>query len=205
MPYDAHLFIDGNLPSQGSDILQIADPDSDSAVAIMHRLRGSPYTHIPKNQQRPELRNYGDPTRGVTPEQVEEIADFNRTVVRLMCDGMAQHWDLLQRQLPQDDHSQSVLQRIRTQGQPKWLAQWVPHALQPAGPDDESTDTLAIYRAYLAWHEEHGEGERPATRRAVTEAVKRHYALRLAGADHGYLDGNRTITRSCPGWVLATD
>ena len=204
VPFDAHAFIDGNIPAQGSDVLQIADPDSDSAVAIMHRLRGSPYTHIPKDQQRPELRDYGNPTRGVTPEQVEEIADFNRTVVRLMCDGMAQHWDLLQQQLPQDVYSQSVLRRVQTLGQPEWLEQWVPYALQPAGTDDESTHTLAIYQAYLTWHDEHGEGERPATRRAVTEAVRRHYGLQLGEAGHGHLDGRRTATRSCPGWGLAT-
>ena len=205
VPFDAHLFIDGNLPAQGSDLLQIADPDSDSAVAVMHRLRGSPYTHIPKDRQRPELRDYGNPTRGATPEQVADVGEFNCTVVRLMCDGMAEHWDLLQQPLPQDDYSQSVLQQVRTLGQPGWLAQWVPHALQPAGPDDESTDTLAIYRAYLAWHDENGEGERPATRRAVTEAVKRHYELGLGEAGHGYLDGKRTVTSSCPGWELASE
>ena len=204
VPYDAHLFIDGNVPSEGSDILQIADPDSDSAAAIMHRLRGSPYTHIPKNQQRPELRTYGDPTRGVTPEQVADIAEFNATIVRLMCYGMAEHWDLLQQQLPQDDYSQSVVQRIQTRGQPEWQAQWLPHALKPAGPEDEPTHTLAIYQSYLAWHDEHGEGERPAMRRAVTEAVKRHYQLQLGEAGHDDLDGKRTATASCPGWVLAT-
>ena len=204
VPFDAHLFIDGNLPSQGSDILQIADPDSDSAAAIMHRLRGSPYEHIPRERQRPELRDYGSPTRGVTAEQVADVAEFNGTIVRLMCDGMAEHWDLLQQPLPQDEHSESVVQRIRTQGQPDWLAQWVPHALQQAGPDDEPTDTLAIYQAYLAWHDERGEGERPATRRAITEAVRRHYGLQLGAAGHGYLDGRRTATRSCPGWALAS-
>ena len=204
VPYDAHLFIDGNVPSEGSDILQIADPDSDSAVAIMHRLRGSPYTHIPKNRQRPELRDYGNPARAVTPEQVEDIAEFNRTIVRLMCDGMATHWDLLQQQLPQDDYSESVLQRIQALGQKEWQAQWLPHALKPAGPEDEPTHTLAIYQFYLAWHNEHGEEERPATRRAVTEAVKRHFQLQLGEAGHDDLDGKRTVTTSCPGWMLAT-
>ena len=204
VPYDAHPFIDGNVPSAGSDILQIADPDSDSAVAIMHRLRGSPYTHIPKNEQRPDLRNYGDPARAVTPEQVADIAEFNRTVVRLMCDGMAEHWNVLQQQLPQDDYSESVLQRIQTRGQPEWQAQWLPHALKPAGPEDEPTHTLAIYQSYLAWHDENGEGERPATRRAVTEAVKRHFQLQPGEAGHDDLDGKRTVTRSCSGWVLAT-
>ena len=204
VPYDAHLFIDGNLPAQGSDVLQIADPNSDSAAAIMHRLRGSPYTHIPKEQQRPELRNFGDPTRGATAEQTADIAEFNRTIVRLMCDGMAEHWDLLQQPLPQDDHSMSVVRWIQARGQPEWQAQWVPHALEPAGPDDEPTDTLEIYKAYRAWHDEHGEGERPAKRRAVTEAVKRHYRLQPGEAGHGYLDGKRTATLTCPGWALAT-
>ena len=204
VPFDAHLFIDGNVPAQGSDILQIADPGSDSAVAIMHRLRGSPYTHIPKEAQRPELRNYGDPTRGATAEQAAEIAQFNCTVVRLMCDGMAEYWDLLQQPLPQDAYSQSLIQQLQTRGQPEWLAQWVPYALKPAGPGDEPTDTLAIYKCYLAWHDEHGEGERPAKRRAVTEAVKRHYRLQPGEAGHGYLDGKRTATQTCPAWALAT-
>ena len=204
VPYDAHLVIDGNLPSWGSDILQIADSGSDSAVAIMHRLRGSPYEHIPKEAQRPELRNYGNVARGVTPEQSAEIAEFNRTVVRLMCDGMAEYWDLLQQRLPQDDYSQSVIQQLQTRGQPAWLAQWLPHALKPTRPGEEPTHTLAIYKCYLAWHDEHGEGERPQTRRAVTEAVKRHYRLQPGEAGHGYLDGKRTATQTCPGWALAT-
>ena len=171
----------------------------------MHRLRGSPYTHIPKDRQRPELRDYGNPSRGATPEEAEDIAEFNRTIVRLMCDGMAEHWDLLQQRIPQDDHSRSVIQQLRTRGQPEWLAQWVPHALKPAGLDDEPTDTLAIYKAYLAWHEDTDEGGRPETRRAVTEAVRRHYQLQLGATGHGYLGEKRTGTRTCPGWVLATE
>ena len=160
----------------------------------MHRLRGSPYTHIPKDLQRPELRDYGNPARAVIPEQVEEIAEFNRTIVRLMCDGMAEHWDLLQQQLPRDDYSESVLQRVQTLGQPEWVSQWVPHALKQAEPDDAPTHTLAIYKSFFAWHTEHGEGERPASRRAVTEAVKRHYELRLGEAGHDDLNGKRTAT-----------
>ena len=38
LPYSAHLFIDGNEPKQGNDLLRIADPDSDNAKAVVRRL-----------------------------------------------------------------------------------------------------------------------------------------------------------------------
>ena len=205
VPYDAHLFIDGNVPSEGSDILQIADPDSDSAVAIMHRLRGSPYTHIPKNPAAARITRLREPGKGSHPEQVEDIAEFNRTIVRLMCDGMATQWDLLQQQLPQDDYSESVLQRIQALGQKEWQAQWLPHALKPAGPEDEPTHTLAIYQFYLAWHDRARRG------RASSNKARRYRGCQTtfsscnwARRGHDDLDGKRTVTTSCPGWMLAT-
>ena len=85
VPYSAHLFIDGNLPKQGQDLLQISDPDSDSSKAVKRRLRGSPFTQIPEAKQRGELYDYGNPANANTPEEADDIAAFNATIVRLMC------------------------------------------------------------------------------------------------------------------------
>ena len=201
VPYSAHLFMDGNLPKQGQDLLQISDPDSDSAKAVKRRLRGSPFTQIPETQQRGELYDYGNPANANTPEEADDIAAFNATIVRLMCDGMAQHWDLLMKTLPMDGHSQALIDELQNLGKPTWQVKWLPLVLKAAGPDDEITNTLAIYQAYLDWHDENDEGK-PASRRAVSEAVKQRYGLQLGEQDHGYLNGKRATTNACPGWKL---
>ena len=36
-------------------------------------------------------------------------------------------------------------------------------------------DTYSVYRSYLVWHEANGDGNPPATRRAVTDALFDHY------------------------------
>ena len=202
VPCDAHLFIDGNMPQQGQDLLQISDPDSDSGQAVIRRLRGSPYVQIPEDQRRSELVNYGNPAKGCTPETKDDIADFNRTIVRLMFDGMVTHWDLLANELPKDVHSRQVISELQDLGKPEWQVKWLPNALIAAGPDVESTNTLAIYQHYLEWHDAHGEGK-PASRRAVSDAVKQHYGLQLGEPGHGYLDGKRAATNETPGWVLS--
>ena len=203
VPYNAHLFIDGNLPTQGNDLLQIGDPDSDSAKAVMRRLRGSPYTAIPEVQQRPELFDYGNPARARNPQEADDIANFNRTIVRLMFDGMALHWPLLIVQLPNESYGKSLIYDLQNRGKAEWLVKWLPHALKSTGPGEEDTHTLAIYQSYLDWHDENGEG-RPVPRRGVSEAVKTHYGLKPGAPSHDYLNGKRTATKYCPGWTLST-
>ena len=203
VPYDAHLFFDGNVPKQGQDLLQISNPNSDSSQAVIRRLRGSLYAQIPEDERRSELVNYGNPAKGCTPEtKKEDIADFNRTIVRLMFDGMATHWDLLMNDLPKDMYSRQVISGLQELGKPEWQVEWLPYALIKAGPDDEPTNTLAIYKHYLEWHDAHGEGN-PASRRAVSEAVKQYYRLELGDPSHGYLGGKRAATNETPGWVLS--
>ena len=201
LPYDALLFIDGNLPKQGQDLLQIGDDSNDSSDAVAERLRGSPYVQIPAEKQRSELMNYGNPSGGDTPEKAANITAFNATIVRLMCDGMAKHWDLLMEQLPKDGHSQHLIDELRNLGRPEWYSKWLPFALRAASPEDKSTDTLAIYQSYLYWHDENGEG-RPATRRAVSEAVVARYGLQLGERKNHQVDGKKVATNVCPGWVL---
>ena len=201
VPYDAHLFIDGNVPEQGQDLLRIAG-SSDGAEAIKDRLRGSPYAQIPKDKQRAELRDYGNPSRARNDQEADEIAEFNRTIVRFMFDGMAQHWDLLCGELPRDQYSSLVVENLQDRGKARWLVEWLPEVLRLTGDFEVDTHTLAIYWSYLAWHDENGEGK-PASRRAVTEAVTKHYCLRL-----GYQykvkddDGKRIGTQNCDGWTL---
>ncbi len=201
-PYDAHLFIDGNWPRQGQDLLHIAAVGHDGAEAIRSRLRGSPYTQIPEDERRSELLTYGDPAGGTTPEKAADIAAFNRTIVRLMCDGMAQHWLLLSdEELPRDDYSRQVIDTLQNLGQAEWFVQWLPYALRPTKPDEKDTNTLAIYWSYSLWHDENGEGK-AATRRAVTNAVRKRYGVKLApprkckGAD------KPMATQDCLGWTL---
>ena len=204
VPYYAHLFIEGNLPPQGQDLLRIADTGNDNAKAVLRRLRGSPYTQIPKGQRRPELADYGNPARGGTPEAAADIADFNRTIVRLMCDGMATHWDLLAHgALPEDAHSRQVIDGLQELGKPEWQVKWLPEALKPAGPEDETAHNKATYQSYLDWHEENGEGK-AATAKAVREAIADYYkvqeretSIRIPGVAHPQK------VKKYDGWTLA--
>lgn len=201
LPYDAHLFIDGNIPEQGQDLLRIAGA-SDGAAAIKDRLRGSPYSQIPKDQQRSEWRDYANPGRAHNDQEAEDIAELNRTIVRLMFDGMAQHWDLLTEELPRDQFSSQVVQNLENRGKARWLVEWLPQVLRPTGKCESDTHTLAIYCSYLAWHDEHGEGK-PVSRRAVTEAVATRYDLQLGPHPKVDHDGKRVETKNTKGWTLA--
>ena len=202
LPYDAHLFIDGNVPEQGQDLLRIAG-SSDGAEAIKDRLRGSPYAQIPKDQQRGDLRDYGNPNRARNKREAADIADFNRTVVRLMFDGMAQHWAMLLEVLPQDDYSSQVVEKLKNRGKARWVVEWLPHVLRPTVDCEEDTHTFAIFSSYLAWHDENGEGK-PAARRKVTDAVLKYYGVVL-GARCDLKVGERKIaSTSCIGWTLAS-
>ncbi len=201
LPYSAHLFVDGNMPRQGSDLLQIANPDSDNAKAVKSRLRGSPYAQIPEAQQRPELLDYGDPSRAANPQETADIADFNRTILRLMLDGMAKHWDLLMEPLPHDSHSQKLIDSIQALGKAEWLVQWLPHALQPAGPHDFVATSRLVYVDYNAWHEEHGEGK-PINAGVVGKAIINHYSITPRNTSQR-VDGRSVRTTYYDGWTLA--
>ena len=176
--YDAHLFIDGNVPEQGQDLLRISG-SSDGAEAIKDRLRGSPYARIPDDQRRRELRDYGNPSNARDQQQADDIAYFNRTIVRLMFDGMVQNWAMLtDGVLPQDDYSSQVVEELQNRGKPEWQVKWLPRVLKPTGPEEDDIHTLAIYQSYLDWHDANGEG-RPVARRRITDVVKLHYGLVL--------------------------
>ena len=203
VPFSAHLFLDGNIPQQGQDLLQISNPDSDSAAAVRRRLRGSPYEQIPVKDHDKTLVNYGNPDKPGGATVKADVEAFNRTIVKLMLDGMAQHYKLLMEPLPVDDHSRQVIDDLQNLGQAEWLTEWMPHALKPTKPGEDDTHTLAIYQSYLDWHDDNGEG-RPVSRRRVSEAVKKRYGLKLGAADHHYLNGKRTATNYCLGWTLAT-
>ena len=95
VPCDAHLFIEVDWLQQGRDLLPVSAIGSESAEAVRSRLRVSPYVQISKDEWRPEFRVYGDPAGGTTPEKSANIEAFNKTIVRLMFDGMAKHWVLL--------------------------------------------------------------------------------------------------------------
>ncbi len=88
-----------------------------------------------------------------------------------------------------------------TRGKPQWQRKWLPGVLRPADRGEETTHTLAIYHSYLCWHEEYGEG-RMATRRAVTEAVTRHYGFKVGHRFCVTIRGNKKARHDCPGWVL---
>ena len=203
--YDAHLFIDGNLPRQGQDLLSIATPGNDSAEAIKSRLRGSPYSQIPEEEQRPELQTYGDPSRASSPETKEEINHFNRTLVRLMFDGMYTHYDLLvDNPLPKDEHSSQVVQELQNSAKPEWQVKWLPQVLRQAEEGETSTHTLEVYESYLSWHDENAEGK-PESRRAITNAVTQYYKkMTLGEQDHQRRDGKQISYYYCPGYALAT-
>ena len=205
VPYDAHLFIDGNWPHQGQDLLHISATGSDSAEAVRSRLRGSPYTQIPVPERKPELRNYGDPADGTTSEKAADIEEFNKTIVRMMLDGMTTHWQLLSEgELPQDEYSRQVIDELQTRGRAEWLVQWVPLALRPTMPGEACTHTLAVYWRYLAWHDEHGEGK-PATRRAVTVALSGHYQVKMGARLNVPVDGKQKAANYLPEWALAEE
>ena len=203
VPYYAHLFLEGNLPKQGQDLLQIADTGNENAKAVMRRLRGAPYIQIPQSQRRPELADYGNPARGGTPEAAADIEAFNATVVRLMCDGMATHWDLLAHgALPEDAHSHQVIDGLQKLGNPEWQVKWLPGVLKTAGPEDETAHNKAIYQSYRDWHEENGEGK-AATAKAVLDAIAAYYkvqgrrtSIRIPGGD------NPLTVKKYDGWTL---
>ncbi len=186
---------------QGQDLLRISG-GSDGAEAVKDRLRGSPYAQIPKDQQRAELRDYGNPNRARNSLEATNIADFNRTVVRLMFDGMAQHWDLLMETLPQDDYSSQVVEKLKNRGKARWVVEWLPNVLRPTVDFEEDTHTLAIYSSYLAWHDENGEGK-PVGRRKVTDAVLEHYGVVLGDRCDQKVDGRKIASTLCLGWTLA--
>ena len=204
VPYDAHLFIDGNIPKQGQDLLSIANPQSDGAKAIKSRLRGSPYSQIPEEEQRPELADYGNPSRASSPETKADIAEFNRTIVRLMLDGMYEHYDLLvDNPLPTDEHSSQVVQELQNSAKPEWQVKWLPQVLRQAEEGETSTHTLEVYESYVSWHDENAEGK-PESRRAITNAVTEYYKKTLGGQDHQRRDGKQISFYYCPGYALAT-
>ena len=202
LPYDAHLFIDGNQPEQGQDLLRISGA-SDGAEAIKDRLRGAPYAQIPKDQQRGELRDYGNPSRARHEQEADDIAEFNRTVVRRMFDGMAQHWAMLSEELPRDEYSSRVVEDLQNRGKARWLVEWLPRVLRPTvDSEEDDTHTLAIFWSYLAWHDESGEGK-PVGRRKVTDAVLEYYGVVLGERCDKKVDGRKIASNSCVGWTLA--
>ena len=151
-------------------------------------LRSSPYKNIPEAQQRPELFDYGNPANARNRQEADDIAYMNRTIVRLMLDGMALHWALLVEPLPNDSYSQSLLNDLQSRGKAEWIVKWLPGVLKTASPDDGTATSRLVYDDYLEWHQDNGDG-RPANRGAS--------ARRLS-----------TITRSSPepaarGWMDA--
>ena len=84
---------------------------------------------------------------------------------------------------------------------PEWQLKWLPGVLRPADLGEETTHTLAIYHSYIFWHKEYGDG-RMATRRAITEAVTRHYGFRVGHRFCLTISGNKKASHDCPGWVL---
>ena len=202
VPYSAHLFIEGNQPTQGNDLLKISDPESDSARAVRRRLRGSPYEQIPDEWQDPSLLDYGNPHETKSPEQADDIALFNATIVRLMFDGMAHHWDLLMAPLPKDGYSDTVITDLETRGKPPWMVKWLPYVLRPAGPGDEPAHSSAVYADHRAWHDENGEGKL-ASNQAVGVAVTRHYRIKAREGKKVNPAGVRVNGSYYDGWKLA--
>ncbi len=84
---------------------------------------------------------------------------------------------------------------------PQWRQKWLPGVLRPADRGEETTHTLAIYHSYVSWHNEYGEG-RLAARRAVTEAVTRHFGFRVGHRFRVTVSSNKKASHDCPGWVL---
>ena len=203
VPCSAHIFLEGNIPSQGVDFLNIANPTSDNARAVKRRLRGSPYQQIPEDREDIELVDYGAPFSRNRTAQAADIECFNCTILRLMFDGMALHWNLLMAPLPQDGHSETLVTELAQLGQPVWGSHWLPEVLTPAGPEDEVAHTQTVYQSYLDWHEQNGEG-RPASGKAVADAIAGYYkperrpsSYRVPGRVHP------RSTTYYDGWTLA--
>ena len=173
LPFDAHLFISGNVPEQGQDLLHIAGTE-DGAKAVRTRLRGSPYDAIPEEERNSLLRDYGNLGVASTPAERDDIEHFNRTLLRLMLDGIAQHWDALMDDIPTDTFSDSVINDVAGRGAPTWTTEWLPHVLTVAVDGKEETNTVEVYRSYLTWHEANVAGK-PELQRTITNAVKAHY------------------------------
>ncbi len=201
LPYSAHLFIDGNLPKQGNDLLQIADPDSDNAKAVVRRLRGSPYTPIPDAQQRPELFDFGNPFKARNQEEAEDIAHFNRTIVRLMLDGMASHWVPLMEQLPHDSHSRALLDDLQNRGKAEWAVKWLPGVLKRASPVDSVATSRLVYADYVDWHQDNCDGNL-AHKGVVGKAVIDHYGINPRNSSQR-LDGRSVRVTYYDGWTMA--
>ena len=198
-PFYAHIFLDGNMPPKGQDLLRIAGADGgdDNAQAVLRRLRGSPYAQIPEADVDPSLAAYGNYRRAHCADDIADIAAFNRTILRLMLDGMTQHWGLLMEQLPAADGADLIYQ-VKNIGKAPWITDWLPYALEPDAVG--SVDAAAVYADYRAWHQATQDGD-PVHKRIVIRMAKQHYGV-TADRFRKTVNGKVIWRQPFPGWRI---
>ena len=162
------LWIQGNKPEPGGEKVYLGLGGSgDDGVAIRDRAKVLHRNRIPDAVQRRGYRDW--PLRQDAEGVLFRRAAVARVVAYCMrwADG---GW-------PCDIPSiADAAEAARIRELPAWKRDWLPRALVPAPDDYPGAPRPVVYRAYLAWHEDNGDGK-PATKTAVAQAIHEHYQI----------------------------
>ena len=127
---------------------------------------------------------------------------------------------MVDQQDPPEPTPEMVMDQAIQEGaeQSKWLSQFIPHILttdpEMAILDEDGTgqraprtaDSYGVYLAYLDWRRANGGTASPVHRRAVTDALLRHYpGLKGVGREGKVPEpgcGSRTKTIHFPGYFI---